>query len=314
MTVGSKGQAGSAVVDENFTFWDYVKAAFTHKYRLPLLGKMPVNQMALFAVGVLGMFNPGFWFLGAAAELGYLAFLSSSASFQKLQQGERLLAKQTGFEGKVQAAIAALSLESRARYGRLLRECGLILGIAPPTGAEGLGTLSDMRAGGLNQLLWLFVRLLTSREVISNNLSQVDRASVEAEVDRVRERLARAEKDSALARSLQATLDIQIKRMENHTKALSSLEVIDAELERIEQQVSLIREESAVSGGPEFLSDRLDAVTSTLGETSRWMDQNAEFLGSLGTDELDAAALPRLPQVQTAAPPPPPPPRARQKG
>jgi hypothetical protein len=301
------------LTDDVFTFWDYVKAAFTHKHRLPLLGKMPVNQMALFAVGVLGMFNPGFWFLGAAGELGYLAFLSSNASFQKLQQGERLLAKQTGFEGKVQVAIAALSLESRARYGRLLRECGLILGIAPPAG-EGLGTLSDMRAGGLNQLLWLFVRLLTSREVISSNLSQVDRASVEAEVDRVRERLARAEKDSALARSLQATLDIQIKRMENHTKALSSLEVIDAELERIEQQVSLIREESAVSGGPELLSVRLDAVTSTLGETSRWMDQNAEFLGSLGTDDLDAAALPRLPQVQTTAPPPPPPPRARQKG
>ncbi len=148
-----------------------------------------------------------------------------------------------GSKGKVQAAVAALSLESRARYRRLLRECGLILGIAPATGQNDLGTLSDMRAGGLNQLLWLFLRLLTSREVISSNLSQVDRASLEAEVDRVRERLARAEKDSALARSLQATLDIQIKRLENLTKAISSLEVIDAELERIEQQVRLIREE-----------------------------------------------------------------------
>ena len=304
------------MVGNTFTFWDYVKAAFTHRYHVPLLGKMPANQMALFAVATLGVVNPGFWFLGAAAELGYLAFLSSHSSFQKLVQGERLLLKQTGFEGKVQVAVAALSPESRARYGRLLRECGLILGITPATGQNDLGTLSDLRAGGLNQLLWLFVRLLTCREVIANNLSQVDRKSVEAEVDRLRERLVKAEKDSALARSLQATLDIQMKRLENLTTAVGSLEVIDAELERIEQQARLIREESAVSGGPEFLSARLDAVTSTLGETSKWMDQNAEFLGTLGgSEDLDAAALPRLPQVQTALSPSPPlPPRARQKG
>ena len=110
------------MVGNTFTFWDYVKAAFTHRYHVPLLGKMPANQMALFAVATLGVVNPGFWFLGAAAELGYLAFLSSHSSFQKLVQGERLLLKQTGFEGKVQVAVAALSPESRARYGRLLRD------------------------------------------------------------------------------------------------------------------------------------------------------------------------------------------------
>jgi len=300
------------MTDDTFTFWDYVKAAFTHRYHVPLLGKMPVNQMGLFAVAALAVVNPGFLFLGAAAELGYLAFLSSNASFQKLCQGERLLAKQTGFEGKVQAAVVALSLESRARYGRLLRECGLILGIAPAAGSSDFGTLSDLRAGGLNQLLWLFVRLLTSREVIANNLSQVDRKSVEAEVDRIRDRLSRAEKDSALARSLQATLDIQIKRLENLTKAIGSLEVIDAELERIEQQASLIREESAVSGGPEFISARLDAVTSTIGETSKWMDQNAEILGSFGGMEPDLAALPRLPMVMPT--PTPTPQRVKLKG
>lgn len=298
---------------EPLNYFDYLTAAFRHRYRVPLLGRMPLNPMALAALGVLGIANPGFWFLGAALEIGYLGALSSSARFQKLVQGERLLARQEGFEGKVQATLAALAPDARARYGRLLNECGKILGIAPAGGREGLGTLDDMRAGGLNQLLWLFLRLIASREIISNNLGQVDRTTIEEEVAEVRDRLGKVEKDSALARSLQATLDIRLKRLENLDKAKSSLEVIDAELERIEQQVRLIREETAVSGSPEFLSARLDAVSGTLGETSKWIDQNAEILGSFGTDELDAAALPRLPAPQ----PPPvkvPPARTRQKG
>ena len=89
--------------------------------------------------------------------------------------------------------------------------------------------------------------------------------------------------------------------------------MIDAELERVEQQVRLIREEIAVGGGPDQLSARLDAVTSTMAETTRWMDQNAELLGTLATDDAEVGALPRLPEAPAATPPPPPPPRARQK-
>jgi len=300
-------------------YLDYVKAAFRRPVRLPLLGRMPLNPMALTALGVLGLANPGFWFLGAAFEIGYLGLLASSARFQKLVQGERLLERQQGFEGRVQATHAALSPAARVRYLRLLSECGKILGIAPGGGEETSGTLDDQRAGGLNQLLWLFLRLLASRETISSNIDQVGRVDVEREVADVRERLERAEKaeqDSALARSLQATLDIQQKRLDNLVKARKSLEVIDAELERIEQQVNLIREETAVSGNPELLSARLDAVTDTLGETSSWVDQNAEFLGSFGAeaDDVAAASLPRLPVAVREPAAKPPPSRTRQRG
>jgi hypothetical protein len=73
---------------------------------------------------------------------------------------------------------------------------------------------------------------------------------------------------------------------------------IDAELERIEQQVELIREESAVSGKPEALSIRLDAVTSAMAETSRWMDDQADLFVALGgTSDSALPELPNLPRV-----------------
>ena len=291
-------------------YWDYVKAAFSRGHRVPGMGRMPINQMGLLAFGVLGLANPGFWLLGAAVEVAYLGMLSSNARFQRVVQGDRLEKRQLSADTQVRRSLATLDPESYDRYRRLHNECTQILGLAPARNERELGSLTDMRAGGLNQLLSLFQRLLMSRRIISTNLSTVDRASLEADVAQLAERLKEAGADTPLARSLQATHDIQTKRLANLARAKDSLVVIEAELTRIEQQVRLIREETAVSGGPEVLSSRLDAVTATLDETSKWMDQNAEILGSL-TDELETGAhLPPLleaePETEAARRPPPP--------
>lgn len=296
------------------TYWDYVRAAFSRGHRVPGMGRMPLNQMGLLVFAVLGVANPGFWFLGAAAELGYLGFLSSNPRFQRLVQGERLEKRQQSVDTQVRRSLAALDPESYDRYRRLHNECTQILGLAPARNERELGSLSDMRAGGLNQLLSLFQRLLMSRRIISTNLSNLDPGALEADVANLAERLKEAAADTPLARSLQATHDIQTKRLANLARAKDSLVVIDAELTRIEQQVRLIREETAVSGGPEVLSARLDAVTATLDETSKWMDQNAEILGSLGDDVEAGGQLPRL--LEPEAEPvrrPPPPPKGRQR-
>ena len=298
------------------SYGDYLKAAFKRPYRMGVLGNMPLNQMGLFAFALLGLVNPGFWFLGVAAEAGYLAFLSSNSRFQRVVQGEKLLARQRGADLRVQHALAALAPEARERYRNLLHESGLILGIIPTLQDREQGTLTDLRAGGLNNLLGLFMRLLTSRQVISTNLAQVDRRELEADVEKLRQRLTQAPADGPLGRSIQATLEIQTKRLENLVRAESSLQVIDAELVRIENQVRLIREETAVSGGPEMLSARLDAVTQTLADTSRWMDENRAVLGDLAGDDLADLAT-ELPRLDTAAeepsPPAAPPPRRARK-
>ncbi len=306
------------MASEPLTYWDFVKAAFSRRIQVPLLGAMPLNQMGLLAFLLLGFVNPGFWFLGAALELGFLGLRSASRRFQKLVEGERLLARQRGWEASVQRAFAQLPPSAQLRYQALLKRCGQILGITTP--ADATGMLADLRAGTLNQLLWLFLRLLSSRELIVATLEQVKEDELKQDVQRLEERLAAAEAGSPLARSLQATLEIQRKRLDNLATARTNLAVVEAELERIEQQVRLIGEESAVAGGPDFLSARLDAVSSTLLETSRWMDQHAEFFRSLGgEEEAVPAVLPRLPEPLPAAetvpePPPLPRPRARQKG
>ncbi|RMH21082.1 MAG: hypothetical protein D6696_06610 [Acidobacteria bacterium] len=281
-------------------FLDYLKAAFWRRRKVPLLGHLPLNQLALAAFAVLGLANPGFWLLGAAFEILFLTLVASSERFQRLVRAERMMAAKESYEARVERAMARLSPASQERYRRLLEQCRRVLGVSAALEEDELvGGMRSLRTGGLNQLLWIFLRLLASREVLEQNVAGADRRALEAEIAELEKRLAAAEPDSALARSLSGTLDIQRKRLDNLARAEESRAVVDAELERIERQVVLLREETAVRGKAEILSSRLDAVTGALSETNRWMEQNAEIFGAIGADPLGAAPaeLPELPRA-----------------
>jgi len=280
------------------SFWDYVKAAFHARAEVPALGRMPLNKMGLALFAVLGILNPGFWLLGAALEISYLFWLASSDRFQKVVDGERLLEAQEEWREKIKRAVGRLSEQSQSRYRHLVEQAGRIVGISESLEVDSLGNVTDLRNRSLSQLLSIFLRLLTARELIVANVQERNRSELIRETGQLQEKLSKVEKDTALARSLEGTLDIHRRRLENLDRAEESLKVIDAELARIENQVELIREESAVSGKPEFLSSRLDAVTSTMSETSRWMDQHSDLFQELTGEEAENvwARVPQMPQ------------------
>ena len=285
---------------EPLSYWDYVKAAFWKPVRSRVLGAMPLTQMLLASFGIAGFINPGFWLLGLAGVVAFVGGRSASERFQKLVEGERLLARSGNAEDKMKAAYDRLQPASQARYRALVVVCREVLGLGAGSGES---SLTDFRAGNLNQMLWLFLRLLASREAITDTLARIDRRQLESGLESLKGRLASAsDPEGALARSLRATLEIQEKRLANLDTATNSLAVVDAEPERIEQQVRLVREESAVTRSPEALSSRLDAVSSTLSETSRWMDQHADLLSDMTSADLDSTSVPQLPRVPSETP------------
>ncbi len=301
-----------------YSFGEYLKEAFGWRWRVPGLGRMPLNAVGLAGFAVAGLANPGFWLLGAALEVAYVMSLASSDRFQKLVQAQRLMAQKETVEQRMARAYNRLSAPSKTRYQRLYDSCGRTLGITEAMQEDDLANVRGLRSGGLSQLLSIFLRLLTSRELVAETLARVDRKQVEAEAAQLEERLAKEALDSPLRRALQGTLDIQKKRLENFQRAEQSKALIDAELERIEQHVVLIGEEAATTGNTEDFSARLDSVTSALSETNRWLEQNAAIFGGLGEDPVLAGGgseLPRLPSLQpqamspeSFAPPPPQPP------
>ncbi len=296
---------------------EYLKKAFGWKWRVPLLGPMPLNAIGVGAFVVAGIANPGFWLLGAALEVAYVMGLASNRRFQKLVEGERLMEQKGTFEQKMYRNFNRLSAPSRGRYQRLYESCTRILGITETLQEEDLAGMRGVRSGGLTQLLAIFLRLLTSRELIGETVSRIDRVKLEKEAAEIEERLNKEAPESPLRRALQGTFDIQKKRLENFHRAEQSRILIDAELERIEQHVVLIGEEAATTGNAEDFSSRLDSVTSALSETNRWLEQNAAIFGSIDSDPVLGSGSTELPSLPAALPsamaegppmPPPPPP------
>lgn len=268
---------------EALNYWDYVKHAFNWKVRLPLLGHMPLNKLLIVGFAILGFAAPPFWLLGLALEGAYLLFLPGSDRFQKTVQklirGEQLLRAQQTWAEKEQQILAGLALEDQRRYGRLWERCaGLQRSSA---GAAAVVKVEQLAAGGLAQLLWIFLKLLDSRRRIQDIIDSTSLKELNREIEVLQGKLAREPEGSAVAKSLKGTLDIQQRRLENYNKADESLKVTEAELDRIEKQITLLAEETAVTSDPAMMSDRLDGVVQSLQGTTRWMSENAEFFGSL---------------------------------
>lgn len=262
-------------------FFDYVKAAFHQKGHIPGMGLMPVNKMLFTAALVLGIWNPGFWFLGIAGEMLYLWLLASNKNYQKVVQGTKLSQQKAAMGEKQFQLLQRLDPSSRERYQRLAGNCFSILKITGGDLPDPETVQKDLRVSGLNKLLWMFSKLLNSRLRIEAIISRTSTKELEEEIQEISQKMTKQPETSTLRRSLQGTLDIQKRRLDNLLKAKESLEVVDAELDRIEKQVALLKEEASVSSDPELVSIRLDGVMDSLSGTSQWMSEQDELFGSM---------------------------------
>ena len=133
--------------------------------------------------------------------------------------------------------------------------------IEPPDGLE-------QQAESLGRLSWMFLRLLLARRTINQVMGGAQNdVELQKRIASLERQQSQAGLSEELARSLSGQLDILRQRLQQRTDGDRKLAYIDAELERIQQQVELIREQAAMSTDPELLSRRIDDITATLGST-----------------------------------------------
>jgi hypothetical protein len=261
------------MAEKQLSFFDYVKEAFFWKTRVPLLGYLPFNIYGLVGIGVLSLVHPGFLLLGAAIEAGYLIFVPGDKRFQKVIQGRQLLDIQDTWKKKRDNILTKLDLKSQTRYQVLNEMC---LSLVKSGDSDNLST--GLHEYGLNQLMWTFLQLLGSREKVAWMLRTTSVDSIQKEIRDLEAKLATEQPGTPLHSSHTSTLEISRKRLENIERAKADLEILDAELVRIEQRFALFREESALATSSQAFSSRLDGVMQSLQETSSWLDTHKELL------------------------------------
>ena len=168
-----------------------------------------------------------------------------------------------------------------ATYDALAERCRSIVDLQMHNAAEPPDGL-EQQAESLGRLSWMFLRLLLARRTIGQVMGG---AQNDVELQR---RIASLERQQAqpglseeLARSLSGQLEILRQRLQQRTDGDRKLAYIEAELERIEQQVELIREQAAMSTDPELLSRRIDEITATLGGTGQWIRDQQQVYGAM---------------------------------
>jgi hypothetical protein len=150
---------------------------------------------------------------------------------------------------------------------RCLRLRRIARGVA--AGAPEAPEADQLRGGGLDKLLWVFLRLLYAQQGLWKFLEQTDRTALEAQLkDLELRRAAMGEStDERLKRSLTDAIATTTLRLDNLKAAEGNNAFVDLELERIEAKILALSEMSVNNQNPDFISTQVDSVADSMAQT-----------------------------------------------
>jgi hypothetical protein len=262
----------------------YLSAAFNAR---PLGMPIPPNWFGLAAFGLLGaMINPGLWLIGAGVEGFYLWWLSRNQRFRKTVDAEAGFSDSTS---RYENLLANLDSGAQAHQYEIEREAAEIVQLLQRS--EALGS----QIGDVRQMAWLHLKLLAARASFAEVVAVADRErkKLDEQERRCRERLAAPDTDEELRRSLEQQIEVINSRRAAHADAQRRMELVDAELGRLRQQVSLVREQALLVTEAGNMGQSLDSLTASLNEANHWLRDQRELFAGLDnfTDEPPPADM-----------------------
>lgn len=263
----------------------YLAAAFNARpFGMPL----PPNWFALAAVGLLGAFvNPGVWLIGAGIEGLYLWALSRHPRFRAVVDATQL--GSSDWSVRYESLIGRLDENARRSHEAIEHQATELSDILAGSGANP-SQVADVR-----QMVWLHLKLLAARAAFSQVIGAAarERKDLDEQAARLTARIEREDTDAELRRSLEQQAGVIESRRAAHADAERRRELVDAELERLRQQIALVREQALLATDEGTVAPSLDALAASLNEANKWLKDQRELFAGLDdlTDEPPPADL-----------------------
>lgn len=251
----------------------YLKSAFLVGVDVPYLGRVPVNVLGASAFLILGFAQPAFWFLGVALEVGVLSSLAFNPRFQKYIDGQSLQMTQEDAEQKRRSLINILDPLARKRLSALTEKCAQVLNVYITQQTENYVVESNEQA--LKTLQWVYLKLLVAQHHLQAPGTQATEEVLETKIKELGRDLQDPSETDSLRQSKGATLEILKKRLANMRRREQSLEEIESDLTRIENQVDLILENATIQGKPATISTDIELASDLLGGSVFGDDESA---------------------------------------
>jgi hypothetical protein len=254
----------------------YLAAAFNAR---PFGMPIPPNWFGLLGFGLLGaLLDPGFFLIGAGLEAMYLWWLSSNARFRAVVDATAG-AGSSAWNSQYQALIERLDDEDRQAHATMQTEGAALTEILTRSGAFPT-QLEDVR-----QLVWLHLKLLNARSALHEVIESAarDQGTLEDQQRALTDRLSQADIDPELKSSLEGQLTVIQSRRAAHSLAKKRCEFVDAEIARLRQQLSLVREQALLATDESSVARSVDALSASLNEANRWLKDQRELFAGLET-------------------------------
>ena len=229
-----------------------LRHAFFLSSRVPLLGDIPWNVVAVATALGLGFIHPGFWLIGLGLETAYLVTLTTNKRFQKLVAAESLGASR---DQAIASLRTSLPSDLQAVHDRLQH-----------VASKALAARKDFVTGNdaVTDLPVIALRLLTAKHQLRTVIAETDERALRTRIEQL---TTASENDPAVRSSQEATRDLIGRRLATLQRNQDFLRRIDADLERIEAQLNLALEEASGGAGRDLdLTIGLDLAGRLLDE------------------------------------------------
>jgi hypothetical protein len=267
---------------------DYINEAFNAGLDVKGMGEVPLNKLFVLGTFIMGFGNPGFWFLGIALEMIYLYYLSTNPRFQRYVESKQYENIEKSRNSKLQEIVASLELPLQTRLNKLNSNLSEINKLMNWNLDQTSSFLNQSKQETLNHLPTIFLKLLKTKQLIQESLARTKPEEIKKEINKLEQQIKAPNINPALEKSLMGNIEIQKRRLQNFSNARENEMLVEMELQRIESQLSLVREEIALDSSPEGLSSNIDRINSTLGETQDWLNTNSDFLRKLSGPPIDS--------------------------
>ena len=258
----------------------YLKRAFTNRWNLlAFLGGTGFALLAPATVVILP--------LVIAGEIAYLGFVGANPRYQRMVDSEdtKLLnaEKATSAEHRRNRLMGSLHEDLRRRFYELRRRCLEIRRIATelrhPDAVAADAELDEMQIEGLDRLLWIYLRLLYTKQSLDRFLAQTSEDSIQQDINKLNQRLERirAEEDAMYQDKLILTVEDNLatcnQRLANFRQAKGSHELLELEIDRLENKIQTISEMAINRAEPDEIVAQVDEVADSMIETEETMNE-----------------------------------------
>ncbi len=261
---------------------DYLKAAFFFRWNVLFF----FGGLAAAAIAPLPDVTIP---IVLAGELAYLGALTSIARFRaaidaKVHAARGAASAQPTTAPSLVVMLAGLPGEARSRFERLHARCVEMRHLAEGArGASGrdAGSAEEIRTPGLDRLLWLFLRLLMSKNALDRFLLTMSSEDVSARLEQLRKDVAAAQQsgDERIVRSLQDSIAMAELRLDNYERAKKNAQFVLIELDRIEGKIQALAEMAVNRQDPDLLSSQVDSEAESMRQTEKAVSELQHLTG-----------------------------------